>query len=293
MDPGGQALSFESATMSRIESVSRRSWYSRTSVWGLAAAVALLLTGGFLLKIRQPNPSAPAFAGPPSEPADSTTVAVVIGGSPEAQFAMGSYLKPGLISQNEGWMTIQTLNGVCVTLDAPFEASLMSHDRVQLTKGRARVRVPEGAEGFRLESPAFDVVDLGTEFAALVNADGTGTCRVFEGKADVSLLDSIGEVKRTQQLTASESVRITPSSQAMDAIVETDDSYPEIKQPPRPKLNIPSSYAADVMAMAPVGYWRFEELRDGKVPNEVPGDISLKAAGTATIIAGGRREPLG
>jgi len=179
-------------------------------------------------------------------------------------------------------MTFQTLNGMCVTLDAPFEVSLMSHDRVLLNKGRARVRVPEGAEGFRLESPAFEEVDLGTEFAALVHADGTGTCRIFEGKADVSLLDSIGEVKRTQQLVASESVRTTPSSQAMDAIMETDDSYPEIKQPPRPKLDIPSSYAVDVMAMAPAGYWRFEALQDGKVPNEAPGEISLKAAATGS-----------
>jgi hypothetical protein len=280
-DPDGEALSFESATMSRIDTASRSSWYSRTTICGLAAAVALLLTAGFLLKIRQPIP---ALATDPAEPADGTSVAVVIGGSPEAQFATGSYLKPGLISQKDGWMTVQTLNGVCVTLDAPFEASLVSHDRILLNKGRARVRVPEGAEGFRLESPAFDVVDLGTEFAALVNADGTGTCRVFEGKADVSLLDSIGAVKRTQQLVASESVRITPSIQAMDAIHEADDSYPEIKHPPRPKLNIPSSYAADVMAMAPVAYWRFEALQDGKVPNEVAGDISLKPAGTAAII---------
>lgn len=284
-DPGDQTLSFESLTMSRIESANRRAWYSRTAVWGLAAAVMLLLAGGFLLKIRPPNPAAPPVAGAPSEPAEISSIAVVIGGSSEAGFSTGAYLKPGVISQKEGWMTFQTLNGVSVTLDAPFEASLLSHDRVLVTKGRARVRVPEGAEGFRLESPAFDVVDLGTEFAALVHADGTGTCRVFEGKADVSLLDSIGEVKRTQQLVASESVRISPASQTMDTIHESDDSYPEIKQPPRPKLHIPSSYATDVMAMAPVGYWRFEEILDGKVVNQVPGGVSMQAVGTATTTA--------
>lgn len=285
-DAGGEETSFESATMSRIEFANRRPWHSRPTVWSLAAAVALLLVGGFLLKIRQPDPSVPTLAGPPAEPAaDISSVAVVIGGSPEAGFAMGSYLKPGILSQDEGWMTFQTLNGVSVTLDAPFEASLLSHDRVLLTKGRARVRVPEGAEGFKLESPAFDVVDLGTEFAALVNPDGTGTCRVFEGKADVSLLDSIGEVKRTQQLAASESVRITPSSQAMDTIDESDDAYPEIKQPPRPKLGIAPSYGAGVMALGPVGYWRFEAIRDDKVANEVPGGMALQAAGTATITA--------
>lgn len=283
LDLAADRDSFEAETMSRIEFASRRPWHSRPAVWGIAAAVALLLAGGFLLKIRQPGPSAPALAGPTSKPGEISSVAFVIGSSPEAGLGAGSYLKPGVISQEEGWMTFQTLNGVSVTLDAPFEVNLLSHDRVLLSKGRARVRVPEGAEGFRLESPAFDVVDLGTEFAALVHDDGTGTCRVFEGKADVSLLDSIGEVKRTQQLVANESVWISPASQSLDAIDETDDAYPEIKQPPRPKLNIPSSYATDVMAMGPVGYWRFEKIQNAKVANEVRGGIYLQAAGTASL----------
>jgi hypothetical protein len=181
-------------------------------------------------------------------------------------------------------MTLQTFKGVSVTLDAPFELVLSaSHDRIRLNRGRARVRVPEGAEGFLLESPAFDILDLGTEFAARVNDDGTGTCRVFEGKADVSLLDSIGEVKRTRRLAASESLRISPANQGLQIIEETDNDYPEIKLPPRPTLQLPSTYAADVMRLAPVGYWRFESLSNGMVANEVPGGIRLQAAGTATI----------
>lgn len=281
--PGGEALSFESVTMSRIESASRRPWYSQIAVWGMAAALALLLAGGFLLKIRQPNPAAPPVAGPLSEPAEISYVAVVIGGSPEVGSAMGSYLKPGVISQNEGWMTFQTLHGVCVTLDAPFEASLLSHDRVLLTKGRARVRVPEGAEGFRLESPAFDVVDLGTEFAALVHADGTGTCRVFEGKADVSLLDSIGEVKSSQRLNANESVMVNPAKQDIQVIEEVSADYPEIKQPERPLLALPPYYDAEVMAMGPRAYWRFEEIQNKEVADEVPNGARLQVAGTAAI----------
>jgi hypothetical protein len=254
-------------------------------VWGLAATIALLLAGGFLLKLRQAGTGTPALAETPSETPQVPSIAVVIGGSPESGYHAGAYLKPGVIAQEEGWMTFQTLHGVSVTLDAPFEASLVSHDRVLLSKGRARVRVPQGAEGFKLESPAFDVVDLGTEFAALVHADGTGTCRVFEGKADVSLLDSIGEVKRTRQLVASESIGINPARQDLYQIDERDDAYPEIKQPPRPKLLLPSSYMEEVLAMAPVGYWRFEEIRGGNIANEVAGGIQLQAAGTATITA--------
>jgi hypothetical protein len=280
------ARSFEILTMERIEATSRRTGYSRPTVWGIAAAVALLLAGTFLYNLRKPNAVAPDLSDSSSRAPGFSAVAVVVGGSPEAGFETGTYLKPGIVSQKAGWLTIQTFKGVSVTLDAPFELALTaSHDRIRLNHGRARVRVPEGAEGFLLESPAFDVLDLGTEFAAKVNDDGTGTCRVFMGKADVSLLDSIGEVKRTRRLAASESVRISPATQDLQVIEETDKDYPEFKLPPRPGLKLPSSYAADVMRMAPVGYWRFESLSNGIVANEVPGDIRLQAAGGATIAA--------
>jgi hypothetical protein len=280
------ARSFEIVTMERIASANRRTGYSRPAVWGIAAAVALLLTGVFFIHRQKPAPASPSLADSSPEAPDAAAVAVVVGGSPESGFKVGSYLKPGIISQPAGWMTLQTFKGVSVTLDAPFELALSSsHNRIRLNHGRARVRVPEGAEGFLLESPAFDILDLGTEFAAKVNDDGTGTCRVFEGKADVSLLDSIGEVKRTRRLAASESVRISPANQDLQVIEEKDDDYPGFKLPPRPGLKLPSSYAADVMRMAPVGYWRFESLSNGVVANEVPGAIRLQAAGGATIAA--------
>jgi hypothetical protein len=131
------------------------------------------------------------------------------------------------------------------------------------------------------------VVDLGTEFAARVNADGTGTCRVFEGKADVLLLDSMGESKQTHRLNASESVRINPSHQALQVIEEQDSDYPAIKQAPRPTLRLAPSYAADVMGMAPAGYWRFESINGGQVPNEVQGVMHMQALGSAAIAVEG------
>lgn len=274
-------LSFEDATMERIAPAKPRVRDMRLPILAVAAAVALLLAGSFFFKPRWPEGSSKAVVVP-ADPSISA-VAVVVGASSGTGQDVGTFLKPGMISQTTGWITIQTLNGVSVTLDAPFRAELISFERILLKEGRARVRVPEGAEGFRLDSPAFDVVDLGTEFAAMVNTDGTGTCRVFEGKADVSLLDSIGEVKRTQRLKANESVQVNPSIQDMKVIEEANDDYPEIKQPPRPKLALPPSYAAEVMAMEPSGYWRFEEILSQEVPDEVPNGARLQAYGTAAI----------
>jgi len=276
-------LSFEYATMERIAPTKTGQKFPAQWMWG--AAVIPLLAGPFWLMQRSMNDPSKAAAVPAVAPI--SYVAVVVGSSPEEGRAAGTYLKPGIISQTVGWLTLQTLNGVSVTLDAPFRAELLDHDRIHLAQGRARVRVPEGAEGFRLDSPSFEVVDLGTEFATVVNQDGTGTCRVFEGKADVSLLDSIGEVKRTQRLVANESVRVTPAKQDLRVIVEGNGDYPEIKRPPRPTLSLHSSYGQDVMKMQPLGYWRFEEIRNLEVANEVANGVSLQAFGTAAIASEG------
>jgi hypothetical protein len=278
---GTKLLSFEDAMMERISPTKPGRWYRSSVTLAVAAAVALLLAGSFFLKPRWSGDSDKAVLVP-ADP-QIAAVAVVIGASPGTGQDTGTFLRPGLISQNEGWLTLQTLNGVSVTLDAPFRAEILNYDRIRLDEGMARVHVPEGAEGFRLDSPAFDVVDLGTEFAAKVNADGTGTCRVFDGKADVSLLDSIGEVKRTQRLTANESVRVNPAKEDMRKIQENNGDYPEIKQPPRPRLALPSTYAAELMAMGPSGYWRFEEILNKEVPDEVPGGARLLASGSAAI----------
>jgi len=274
-----EMLSFEAATMERI--VQTKPWHKFPSLWALAAAVTLLLTGPFWLKPRWINDPGTSAATPASIPI--SFVAVVVGSSSEEARPAGTYLQPGVLSQTVGWLTLQTLNGVSVTLDAPYRAELLDHDRIRLYRGRARVHVPEGAIGFRLDSPAFDVVDLGTEFAANVNTDGTGTCRVFEGKADVSLLDSIGEVKSTRRLTANESVRVTPSKQDMQVIKEVNGDYPAIKQPPRPTLALPPTYPPKVLGMGPLGYWRFEEISNHEVRDEVTDGPRLLAEGAAAI----------
>lgn len=273
---------FDVATMERISLTPVRTWYKLPVVRAMAAVLALLLVASFFMKSRGTGKTVVAAADPPG-----SFVAVVVATSEQDGQPSGTYLKSGEISQATGWLTLQTLNGVSVTLDAPFRAELIDHDLIRLNEGRARVRVPEGAEGFKLESPAFDVVDLGTEFAAMVNQDGTGTCRVFEGNADVSLLDSIGEVTRTQRLVANESVRLTPSQQDMQVIAEVNADYPEIKQPPRPLLALRPSYAAEVMAMKPAGYWRFEHIHDHLVANEVVDGLRLQATGSAAISSEG------
>jgi hypothetical protein len=244
--------------------------------------VVLLAGAGVFLHQR----SQPDLAGmvPPPVEVPGNPVAIVLGSEGGSAPAAGSYLHPGRLAQADGWISLQTLHGVSIMLGAPFEATLLSHDRVEVRHGRVRVRVPDGAEGFRLFSPAFNITDLGTEFAASIGADGTGRCRVFEGEADVSLVDSLGVATATRRLRKAESVRIEPSQRAIRVIDEKDGDYPELKVPPRTRLELAPGYAEDVLRLGPSCYWRFESLNDENiVPNEVADRPGMHPRGSATL----------
>lgn len=197
----------------------------------------------------------------------------------------GTFLPPGSIEQEQGWLGIQTLTGVSITLTAPFKVNLVTPERVYIDRGQARVHVPEGAEGFVMESRSFEVLDLGTEFATHVNEDGTGSCRVFEGKADVSFLDGLRQSSATRRVSAGESVKITPSERQMTPSPEDAGTYSEMQVPPKPLLSLSDSYPSDVLALKPLGYWRFEEMRDGKIASELPGWADMLAHGDASVEA--------
>ena len=279
---------FEAHAMARIneaEALPVRRKILRFFALGAAAAALVLVSLHFAPK---PTPREPAgFAEVVS--GNSRVIAVVTGSeglSPrDKTMENGTFLPPGLIEQEQGWLGIQTLTGVSITLTAPFRVSLVSPERVYVELGQARVHVPEGAEGFVMESRSFEVLDLGTEFATHVNADGTGSCRVFEGKADVSFLDGLRQSSATRRVSAGEAVKITPSQRQISPSPEDAGSYSEMQVPPKPLLALSPGYPADVLALRPLGYWRFEEMQDRRIASELPGWADAVAHGDANIEA--------
>lgn len=280
--PKGKILSFESATMARIrasspQKVSRRSVV--TGWWAAAAAVTLLLTGAYLFRDRRVDKIVAENVTEKTPP-----VGIIVGASPETRLAVGEQMSPGKISQQAGWLTLEMLNGATVTFDAPFEAQLVSFDHILLQQGRARVRMAEGSKGFQLETPGFNVVDLGTEFAVNLEASDSGKCRVFEGKVEVSLLDEVATNRQPMSVSSQQSLSVEPGQQRMQLIDEQDSDYPSIKLAPREKLQLPATYESTMMAMKPTGYWRFENIpKSREVPNLVQGGHILMADGSAAI----------
>lgn len=276
-----ESADFEATTMARINSRARspqRRGFLLFAPLSLAAAVALGFFVNLLLPETKQTPAAivkHAVKPPP--------VAIVTASGGQAQYTDGTFLAPGDIEQEVGWLAIQTLTGVSVTLNAPFKAVLISPKRIHVGQGQVRMQVPEGAEGFVMESPGFKVVDLGAEFAITVNPDNTGSCKVFEGEADVSFVNSLGSLSSTRRLNRGEEVKISPADRTMKLLAGEGKSYPEMKIPPKPALALTDSYPADVLALGPTDYWRFEEMADRKIENEIPGRPVIAAFGDVAI----------
>lgn len=89
----------------------------------------------------------------------------------------------------QGIVTLRLPQGVEVTLQGPADYELMDEDSTLLHSGLLAASVPPGAEGFRVETPTLEVIDLGTEFGIELDANGKATVSVFDGEVKVGLKD--------------------------------------------------------------------------------------------------------
>ncbi len=79
-------------------------------------------------------------------------------------------------------------NGAEVVIEGPSVFTVVTADRLSMTTGRCSVYAPEGAEGFRVDTPQAHVIDLGTRFSIDVDEVGQTDVQVIEGLAQVQPL---------------------------------------------------------------------------------------------------------
>jgi hypothetical protein len=76
--------------------------------------------------------------------------------------------------------------GAEIAAQGPCALRIISRDRVQLQFGEVAVHVADWAHGFKVETPAMDVVDLGTTFVVSASQDARTETSVIEGQVKVS-----------------------------------------------------------------------------------------------------------
>lgn len=173
----------------------------------VAIAACLLLAAGFTIWFspEQERKQAETGRGMLSEPAFVAVAQVTDAEFGDAaELRTGDRLPPRTILLQSGFIRLAFDDGVEVTLQGPAEYELLSTGKTRLLSGLLTATVPTGAEGFTVETPTAEVVDLGTAFGIDVREGGVSRVSVFEGEVEVSPSDS-DEMKRLKE---GDSVRV-------------------------------------------------------------------------------------
>ncbi len=112
---------------------------------------------------------------------DSKGLTTPAGGEAE----VGMPLEAGGYRLDRGLIQLEFFSGATVVVEGPARFSLVSAERMLMELGKARAHVPNQAEGFTIETPRHDVVDLGTEFAIAVDEGGASEVHVLDGEVEL------------------------------------------------------------------------------------------------------------
>lgn len=123
---------------------------------------------------------------------------------PGVEIKAGDRLGPATVRLRGGFLRLEFDSGVQVTLEGPAEFELLSAERTRLRSGLLAANVPPGAEGFTVDTPSAEVVDLGTSFGIDLRDEGFADVSVFDGEVEIALRDA----SEKHLLTEGDSVRI-------------------------------------------------------------------------------------
>jgi hypothetical protein len=97
----------------------------------------------------------------------------------------GDTLNAGRFELGCGLAQIEFFSGAQMLFEGPGTIEIVSPWEAVCVDGKARVRVPPPAQGFRLLTPGMRLVDLGTEFGVNVDrANERSEVHVFEGEVE-------------------------------------------------------------------------------------------------------------
>lgn len=97
----------------------------------------------------------------------------------------GDDVANGQFALTKGYAEITLNNGVALLLEAPIKLNLRSVDHITLVEGSLVANVPDGAEGFQVDTPSSQIIDLGTEFGVSVDKKGKSQVHVLKGEVKV------------------------------------------------------------------------------------------------------------
>ena len=231
-----------------------------------AATMTLLLV--FVILLLRPSSSNETSAGGDPIAFVSRADSVVLAANPSQTIEVGSLLPEGRLRLERGDLRLDFFNGVALTLQGPIDCDLRGVDQITLHRGRLAALVPESASGFAVRTPDAMIIDIGREFALNVLPNDISQVHAVEGEVIASLAGK-GGFTLEQSIIEGESFEVNPASDGVHAIKAKPGLFVAMLSPAPKVLTITNAYVAAVKAAEPVGYWRFEQVDNGIVRNEM------------------------
>lgn len=233
--------------------VSFPGWSRRQNRWfvsGVLTAAVLSLCLAVIAWVRPLNRDGgpPALVANPDQENNGNSSVAVESSKPEinvrvvglsrAQF-FGEYNPPlhSLLNAKrdyiltEGLVELAFPTGASVIVEAPAVFRILDNECLTLDTGRCSVHAPEGAEGFRVETPTTQVVDRGTRFLVTATEGMETEVQVVEGAADVFWKSEGPHSPSGNEIAPSVAISETPSEVSpKDASVNSADVAPPAEQ---------------------------------------------------------------
>lgn len=185
----------------------------------MAMAAAAICAVAALLLLWPPHghppvaPDRPNAVSPTSPAAAFASITFV--NSPDCPLTTGTRLSDQTVAFETGVVRLVFDEGVEVTLQGPVRYELISAERTHLHTGLLTATVPAGAQGFRVDTPSAQVVDLGTAFG-VQQQQGTSQVVVFDGEVEVTRGD------QTRRLTEGDTVQLTSAGDISETKFTTE-----------------------------------------------------------------------
>ncbi|MFI4860842.1 MAG: FecR domain-containing protein [Phycisphaerales bacterium JB063] len=153
---------------------------------GLAAAVALVAAF-----VWPGLPQSTTQPGPVAQPGREQVVFASVLDDFQPAWEAGASPRDGSLGVGryrlaEGSVRMRLADGTRVKVVGPADFSLEGVGSITLTHGRLVADVPEGASGFRVQTPAGDIIDEGTAFGVDVLDHKTTEAEVISGRIRVA-----------------------------------------------------------------------------------------------------------
>jgi ferric-dicitrate binding protein FerR (iron transport regulator) len=242
----------------------RRQWWNAA----IAAGLAAVLMSGWVLWHLNSSKSPQRVAKTLLNPSDTELAAAQLTSlAPESRWSFG---RPGernpehfnygdTVCVEEGMVEMRLDGGTVGELRAPVVLQLLSQNRVRLLTGKIKVNAPARTEGFTVETPSAEVVDLGTVFSVEAAVTGTDLI-VYGGKVDLKVpQDGLGDrsaAVTSQQFTAGQAVRVNRNG-TLSRIMNVNSSADHFALARPARSHVITSVGDNI---ARDGVWAFYEI---------------------------------